>query len=169
MPLTILHLNVSSAQVEEPFPEQPFSTLALLPGESGGHARSALPACLERAPQRGLGLRLYGNPPSLAACPLSQTRCCSRLWPLGLPCLVSHGHWEECEPFLTQNHSAEAESPVCLQRMKICLLGEVRERCSPLKEETLEEFCLLSEQRRPGMPNGPAQGAGPTVQTFVLA
>lgn len=49
---------------------------------------------------------------------------------LGLLCLVNHGHWEMHKPFLTQDQSAEAETPVCLQRMKICFLGEVKERCA---------------------------------------
>lgn len=76
---------------------------------------------------------------------------------VGLLCLVDHGHWEIHKPFLTQDHSAEAETPVCLQRMKICFLGEVKEKCA-LK--ILKGFCFLLAQRRPQIPSGPAREKG---------
>lgn len=53
-------------------------------------------------------------------------RCFSVLWPpAGLLGLVHHGLWERWEP-LTQNHTADAENPVCLQRTRICSLGEAK-------------------------------------------
>lgn len=78
---------------------------------------------------------------------------------LGLRCLVNHGHWGIHKPFLTRDYSAEAETPVCLQRMKICFLGEVKEKCA-LKQKILEQFCFLLAQRRPQISSGPARERG---------
>lgn len=47
---------------------------------------------------------------------------------------MNHSLGEKSKPFLIENSSAEAENPVCLQRMKI-RLGEVEERCSALKKK----------------------------------
>lgn len=39
--------------------------------------------------------------------------------------------------------------------MKLCFLGEVKERCA-LKQKILEKFCFLLAQKRPQIPSGPA-------------
>lgn len=112
----ILHLNVSAAELEEPSPKQPFSTPAV-PQEAAYLGRALRAAGSWSCPS-------MGNPRSCHVSILSDQAA------LGLLCLVNHGHWEMHKPFLTQDQSAEAETPVCLQRMKICFLGEVKERCA---------------------------------------
>lgn len=76
----------------------------------------------------------------------SQNRQCS--WPEPHPdsplascAWFDCGPWEKHKPFLTQDHSAEAETPVCLQMLRICLLGEMKERCPALENIGRVAFC----------------------------
>ena len=147
-------LHGSSSQRPSSGRLHPTSNQALLPGTLA----LLFPISLRIFLGQGLVCPSTGTPVNLpplhplrpgAVCGLRPRR------PFGLTCLVSHAHWEKCKPFLMQDHSAEAETSVCLQRMKTCFLGEREEWCSALKKKTLENICIQLQQRSQ-IPSGPA-------------